>query len=123
VPPEGIHPDAGRAPAPLPTPPGATARQVALGDRIFHGEVAEGTCAGCHGSDAMGSPLAPSLVDGNWSFGDGSFKAIAKTVADGVPRPRNYSDPMPPRGGAALSDAQVNAVSAYVWAISHPGGK
>jgi hypothetical protein len=26
---------------------------------------------------------------------------------------------MPPRGGAPLSDADVNAVAAYVWAISH----
>jgi glucose/arabinose dehydrogenase/mono/diheme cytochrome c family protein len=123
-PPEGIHPDAGRADtASLPVPSGASKDEVALGDRIFHGEVADGTCAGCHGSDAKGSPQAPSLVDGNWYFGDGSFKAIAKTVADGVPRPRNYSDPMPPKGGAQLSEQQVAAVSAYVWAISHPGAK
>lgn len=123
-PPEGLHPDAGRADAAsLLVPAGATKDDVALGDRIFHGEVADGTCAGCHGSDGKGSPQAPSLVDGNWYFGDGSFKAIAQTVADGVPRPRNYSEPMPPRGGAPLSDAQVNAVAAYVWAISHPGHK
>lgn len=123
-PPEGIHPDAGRPDtASLPVPPGATKDAVALGDRIFHGEVADGTCAGCHGSDGKGSPQAPSLVDGNWYFGDGSFKSIEKTVADGVPRPRNYSDPMPPRGGAPLSDAQVAAVSAYVWALGHRGGE
>jgi len=123
-PPEGIHPDAGRTDtASLPVPAGASKDEVALGDRIFHGEAAEGTCAGCHGSDAKGSPQAPSLVDGNWYFGDGSFKAIEKTVADGVPRPRNYSDPMPPKGGAQLSEQQVAAVSAYVWAISHRGGE
>jgi mono/diheme cytochrome c family protein len=104
-------------------PAGATKDEVAVGDRIFHGEVADGTCAGCHGSDGKGSPQAPSLVEGDWYFGDGSFKAIAQTVADGVPRPRNYSEPMPPRGGAPLSDGQVNAVAAYVWAISHPGHK
>ena len=34
--------------------------QVALGDRIFHGEAAGGTCSGCHGSDAKGGPQAPS---------------------------------------------------------------
>ena len=56
LPPEGIHPDAGRpSPAFLPLPPGATAEQVALGDRIFHGEARDGTCSGCHGSDAKGS--------------------------------------------------------------------
>jgi glucose/arabinose dehydrogenase/mono/diheme cytochrome c family protein len=119
-PPEGMHADAGRADSgSLPVPTGATKDEVALGDRIFHGEVADGTCAGCHGSDAKGSPQAPSLVNGNWSFGDGSLKAITQTIANGVPKPHNYSDPMPPRGGAPLSDADVNAVAAYVWAISH----
>jgi hypothetical protein len=47
------------------------------------------------------------------------LKAITQTIANGVPKPHNYSDPMPPRGGAPLSDADVNAVAAYVWAISH----
>jgi glucose/arabinose dehydrogenase len=123
-PPEGTHPDAGRPNArSLPVPAGATEEQVALGDRIFHGEAADGTCTGCHGSDARGSPEAPSLVTGTWVFGDGSLAAITKTVNDGVPKPRNYSDPMPPKGGAALSDADVAAVAAYVWAISHPRGK
>ena len=122
-PPEGTHPDAGRVgSAALPVPPGGTKEEVALGDRIFHGEVADGTCAGCHGSDAKGSPQAPSLVSGTWFFGDGSLNAITRTIVDGVPRPRNYSDPMPPKGGAPLSDSDVSAVAAYVWAISHSGG-
>ena len=123
-PPEGLHPDAGRPDAAaLPIPPGATREQVTLGDRIFHGEAADGTCTGCHGSDAKGSPQAPSLVSGTWVFGDGSLQAIAKTINDGVPKPRNYSDPMPPKGGAPLSEADVAAVAAYVWAISHAAGK
>jgi glucose/arabinose dehydrogenase len=122
-PPEGMHPDAGRTASTLPVPPGGTKDEVALGDRIFHGEAADGTCAGCHGSDAKGSPQAPSLVNGTWFFGDGSLKAITQTINDGVPRPRNYSDPMPPKGGAPLSNSDVTAVAAYVWAISHPGGK
>ena len=118
-PPEGTP----AAPASLPVPAGATKDEVALGDRIFHGAAADGTCAGCHGSDAKGSPQAPSLVNGTWFFGDGSLKAITQTISDGVPRPRNYSDPMPPKGGAPLSNTDVTAVAAYVWAISHPGGK
>ena len=36
-PPEGTNPDAG---APLPVPPGATKEMVALGNRLFHGDVA-----------------------------------------------------------------------------------
>ena len=123
-PPEGLHPDAGRPDAAaLPIPAGATKEQVMLGDRIFHGEAADGACTGCHGSDAKGSPQAPSLVSGTWVFGDGSLRAIAKTINDGVPKPRNYSDPMPPKGGAPLSEADVAAVAAYVWAISHAAGK
>jgi glucose/arabinose dehydrogenase/cytochrome c5 len=123
-PPEGMHADASRSDTnALPVPAGATRDEVALGDRIFHGEAADGTCTGCHGSDAKGSPQAPSLVNGNWSFGDGSLKAIAQTITNGVPRPKNYSDPMPPRGGASLSDSDVTAVAAYVWAISHSGNK
>ena len=123
-PPEGTHPEAGRlASAPLPIPPGATKEEVALGDRIFHGEAEGGTCTGCHGSDAKGSPQAPSLVDGKWLQSDGSLARITRTIVDGVPKPKDYSDPMPPRGGAQLSDQDVAAVAAYVWAISHPDGK
>jgi len=122
-PPEGIHPDAGRpSPASLPVPPGATKEQVALGDRIFHGEAAGGTCTGCHGSDARGGPQAPSLEKGRWLIGDGSLKSIAETIANGVPKPHNYEVPMPPKGGAPLSDSDVAAVAAYVWAINQAHG-
>jgi glucose/arabinose dehydrogenase/mono/diheme cytochrome c family protein len=122
-PPEGTHPDAGRiVTASLPIPPGATKDQVALGERIFHGEAAGGTCSGCHGSDARGGPQAPSLVKGRWLIGDGSLKSIADTIANGVPRPHNYEVPMPPKGGAPLSDSDVAAVAAYVWAIGQTRG-
>jgi glucose/arabinose dehydrogenase/mono/diheme cytochrome c family protein len=119
VPPEGTHADAGRASPNLPVPPGATKDQVALGDRIFHGEVSDGTCSGCHGSDARGTPVGPDLTSGNWVWGDGSLAAITKTVTDGVSHPRNYTGVMPPKGGAELSDADTAAVAAYVWAVSH----
>jgi glucose/arabinose dehydrogenase len=119
VPPEGTHADAGRATPDLPVPPGATKDQLALGNRIFHGEVSDGTCAGCHGSDAKGTSVGPDLTSGVWVFGDGSLAAITKTVTDGVPRPRNYSGAMPPKGGAQLSDSDTAAVAAYVWAVGH----
>ena len=122
-PPEGTHPDAGRTTlASLPVPPSATLEQVALGERIFNGEAAGGTCIGCHGSDAKGSPQAPSLVDGKWLQRDGSLARITQVITDGA-KPKDYSVPMPPRGGAPLSDSEVAAVAAYVWAISHPDGK
>ena len=124
LPPEGIHPDAGAEAivASLPVPPGATAAQVALGERIFHGQADGGTCAGCHGSNAKGTPLAPDLTGGKWLWGDGSLAAITRTIADGVPDPKNYRSPMPPMGGAQLSDSDLQAVASYVWAVGHQGG-
>jgi hypothetical protein len=54
---------------------------------------------------------------------DGTFAGLRHTITDGVPKPKNSAPPMPPRGGAPLTDADVVAVAAYVWAISHPNGK
>ena len=125
VPPEGIHPDAGAQAtiAALTVPPGATREEVALGSRVFHGEVASAPCGGCHGTDGTGSPLGPDLTSGRWLWGDGSLASIEKTIADGVPRPKNYGPPMPPMGGAELSPSQLSAVAAYVWALGHGSGK
>jgi mono/diheme cytochrome c family protein len=120
VPPEGIHPDAG-AQAALPTPPGSTPEAVALGGRIFEGQVASAPCVGCHGTDAKGSPQGPDLTSGNWLWGDGSLASIAHTITVGVPHPKKYGAPMPPMGGAQLSPSEVSAVAAYVWALSHRG--
>ena len=120
-PPEGTHPDAG-APggaASLPVPAGATKQMVALGERIFHGQVGGATCTGCHGGDAKGTPLGPDLTDTQWLWGDGSFASIAKTITDGVPQPKKYRSPMPPMGGAQLTSDQVSALAAYIWALSH----
>jgi mono/diheme cytochrome c family protein len=115
-PPEGIHPDAGGS---LPIPPGGSPDQVALGDRIFHGEVKGGTCAGCHGTDAKGSEVGSDLADGKFIWGDGSVQAITRTIDSGVPKPKDHTGAMPPMGGAQLSQADVAAVADYVWAISH----
>jgi mono/diheme cytochrome c family protein len=78
LPPEGVHPDAGTQSAGLPVPPGATSEQVALGKRIFHGEVAGATCAGCHGADGIGTPVGADLASGTWLWGDGSLKSITR---------------------------------------------
>lgn len=118
-PPEGFHPDAGRSPRALSAPPGATQQQVALGDRIFHGEASEGTCSGCHGSDAAGTPEGPPLNRDHWLWGDGSLAALTATIEQGVPHPKEYQNAMPPLGGAPLSKRDLAAVSAYVWAVAH----
>jgi glucose/arabinose dehydrogenase/mono/diheme cytochrome c family protein len=120
LPPEGIHPNAGAegAGSSLPVPPGSSPDQVALGDRVFHG-AAGGTCEGCHGSNAKGTPLGPDLTSGKWLWGDGSLAALTRTIDDGVPNPKNHTNGMPPKGGAELSSSQVAATAAYVWALSH----
>ena len=92
---------------------------VALGDSIFHGQVAGGTCTACHGQDAKGTAVAPDLTDGTWINGDGSYDFIVHTVTTGVPHPKEHPAPMPPKGGATLNDDQVKAVAAYVYSLSH----
>jgi glucose/arabinose dehydrogenase len=123
VPPEGIHPNAGAQTVALPTPPGATAEAVALGRRIYEGQVASAPCAGCHGTEGKGSPQGPDLTSGKWLWGDGSVAAIAHTITVGVPHPKQYGSPMPPKGGAELTSSEVSAVADYVWALSHRGGR
>jgi len=118
VPPEGIHPDAGRE---LPTPPGSTPQQVALGARIFEGQAAGGTCSGCHGVDAKGTGVGPDLTTGKWLWSDGSLSGIKDTIVHGVLEPKRSTGAMPPLGGSPLSPADVDAVSAYVWALGHSG--
>jgi glucose/arabinose dehydrogenase len=119
LPPEGINPNAGQPDAAtLPVPPGATKDQVALGERIFHGEVDGGTCSGCHGASATGTSVGPDLTSGKWIWGDGSLASIMQTIAEGVPSPKMYTGVMPPKGGANLSDADLAALGSYVWAIS-----
>jgi mono/diheme cytochrome c family protein len=109
--------------ASLPVPPGGTAAQVALGARIFHGEVSNGTCAGCHGSDAKGSPIGADLTSGTWLWSDGSVAGISKTIAQGVASPKQHLGAMPPMGGSPLSNSDLQAVTAYVWALGHQAAK
>lgn len=105
--------------AALPVPPGATHGQLLLGARIFNGELEGGTCSGCHGSDGKGSSAGPDLVSGEWQWSDGSWAGIAATINRGVDQPKSHVGAMPPRGGAPLTDAAVEAVAAYVWALGH----
>jgi glucose/arabinose dehydrogenase/mono/diheme cytochrome c family protein len=116
LPPEGVHPDAG---AKLSPPPGATQEQVDLGEKIFNGEVAGATCAGCHGAGGVGTPVGADLTSGKWLWGDGSLESITATIMNGVPEPKQHPGAMPPMGGVTLSKDEVRAVAAYVWALGH----
>ena len=101
-------------------PEGATPEMVAQGSQIFNGK---GNCMTCHGPAAQGTPLAPNLTDDEWiNIDDGSWQNIQQVVRNGVPTPQEHPSPMPPMGGAQLSDAEIQAVSAYVYSVSHQGG-
>ena len=98
-------------------PEGATMEMVQAGDKIFHGQ---GNCYTCHGVDAKGTQLAPNQTDSIWINIDGTYQSIIQTVKTGVPTPKEHPAPMPPMGGAQLTDEQVKEVAAYIYAISHP---
>jgi glucose/arabinose dehydrogenase len=118
-PPEGVHANAGRDVDALPVPSGSTREAVALGEQIFLGKVGNATCSTCHGANAQGTVLAPALTARQWLWGDGSYPSIVGVIQHGVAQPKKFSAPMPPMGGAQLSPGQLDAVAAYVWAISH----
>jgi len=119
-PPEGTHPDAGKAASSnVPVPPGATREMVVLGERIYRGQAGGAACTGCHGESGEGTPLGPDLTGKKWLWSDGSFAGIKKTITDGVLEPKQYRSPMPPMGGAQLTPEQLSAVAAYVWSLSH----
>ncbi len=94
---------------------------VALGKRIYQGQVGGAACTGCHGGNGEGTTLGPPLAGKNkkWLWSEGSFAGIAKTITDGVSQPKEFRSPMPPMGGAQLTPDQVKALAAYVWSLSH----
>lgn len=100
-------------------PEGVTMQMVQQGEEIFTGV---GNCYTCHGMDGTGTQLAPDMTDDEWINIDGSYEQIVQLVNVGVPQPVEHPSPMPPMGGAQLTDEQVRAVSAYVYALSRSGG-
>ena len=69
--------------------------------------------------DGKGTAVGSDLTSGKWLWGNGSVKAITRTIARGVAKPKNHTGVMPPMGGAELSQADLAAVADYVWAIGH----
>ena len=95
-------------------PEGVTARMIETGAALYGGA---GLCAVCHGANGEGS-IGPDLADDEWVHSDGSYDAIVHQILEGVPADKSESGvPMPPKGGATLTDEQVRAVAAYVWSL------
>ena len=97
-------------------PAGVTQEMVATGAQQF-----STVCAACHGAGGVGTPAAPPLNDATWLNISGSFDEIVTVINTGVPAPKEYPAPMPPRGGGNFTEDQVRALGAYVFALSHTG--
>jgi hypothetical protein len=71
-----------------------------------------------------GKPIAEQFTANAFGcHGPNHSPAIAGTIDKGVVSPKHADGAMPPRGGAPLSDADVKAVAAFVWGISHAGAR
>jgi mono/diheme cytochrome c family protein len=95
-------------------PEGVTAEMVAQGQTLFNQQV----CMSCHGMNGAGSPLGPALNDGEWLNADGTYESILEVIHTGVAAPKQYQAPMPPMGGAQLTEEQMRQLAAYVFSIS-----
>jgi mono/diheme cytochrome c family protein len=107
--------------AKIATPPEVTPAAVALGDSLFN----NGGCMRCHGAKGVGAANGPVLADSQWDqLTTGSFAEIRAIIVSGVPKEKikvtTRPNAMGPRGGRMnLNDAQITAVAAYVWTLSH----
>ena len=91
---------------------------IARGDTIFHGP---GLCFACHGADAKGV-VGPSLADSTWLHTTGAYSDLIRQITAGVTQAQSKGGQiMPPKGGGDITEADVKAVAAYVWSLSHPG--
>ena len=95
---------------------GVTQEQFDQGLEIFTGQ---GGCQACHGPNGTGSTLGPRLTDSEWlHLSSPAASDIAGIIRSGVPEPIEYPAPMPPMGGATLTDDQIQALAGYVASIS-----
>ncbi len=98
-------------------PNGVTVAMVSSGESTFK----TGICIACHGADATGTPNAPNLTDALWINTDGTYEGIKTVIKTGVAAPKQHPTPMPPMGGAQLTEQQISEIAAYIYSISHKG--
>ena len=96
-------------------PAGVTPDMIVKGKSIFTGA---GVCFACHGMAGEGVS-GPALSDSVWLHSRGEYDKIVALITTGVDARTSKSGVvMPPRGGSAISDADIRAVAAYVWSLS-----
>ena len=77
---------------------------------MFHGEAANGQCNICHGIDGKGTPNGNDLTAGMFVWSDGSVKELKRTILHNMAVAAGMDGDLKPE--------DVDAVAAYVWAIS-----
>jgi hypothetical protein len=97
-------------------PPGGTFEEAELGHSLF------APCTVCHGPDAAGTQLGPSLVDDDWIHVEPRIEQVAALIRDGVERPSSYPVPMPPHGGGDFDEAELRALAVYTLTVANRGG-
>jgi mono/diheme cytochrome c family protein len=108
-------------PGAAPAAPAGAPGQVTTAS-IEEGQQLYGTvCFACHGQNGIGGPAGPPLNDADWINIDGSFASIVSVIQNGVMQPQQYPGAMPPRGGGNFDAQQIEALSAYVFALSQQG--
>lgn len=93
-------------------PEGTTTELMSMGRTAFV------VCTVCHGVDAEGTQLGPSLRDTAWIHIPADIDSIARLVRTGVERPKEFPIPMPVMGGGDFDEAELKAVASYVYALS-----
>lgn len=105
--------------AQTPSPDAAAPALIARGDTVYHGS---GNCYACHGSKAEGL-VGPNLTDAEWIHSKGTYEELVAQIKQGISKEQSKSGiPMPAKGGATISDEDVNAVAAYVVSLRQPPG-
>lgn len=95
--------------------PGVTREDFDEGEELYSGQ---GGCHACHGPAGGGSQLGPDLTDDQWLHVSGpDVEELVDVIRTGVAQPVEHPAPMPPMGGASLTEEQVRAVAAYVASI------
>ena len=102
----------------LPVPEGSTEDKVQLGARIYHGLVGGASCTGCHGANGTGTATRARFDEKEWMWSDGSFAGILESDYQRRAQPKKFRSPMPPMGGAELTDGQASALAAYVGVLA-----
>jgi mono/diheme cytochrome c family protein len=97
-------------------PPGATMEMAESGRKLFV------TCSVCHGLDAGGTQLGPSLRDTTRITIDGTPASIERVIREGVAEPVEFATPMPPLGGGSFDEKEIGDLVAYVYALGHAAG-